>query len=56
MRIVHDPDTMVDPLTHKTIRKAEALARAPPTILNELNAVVLQVFIFIIIMNQQSEN
>ena len=28
----HDPDTMVAPLTPKPTRKAEALARAPPTI------------------------
>ncbi len=28
----HDPDTMVAPLTPKSTRKAEALARAPPTI------------------------
>ena len=27
-----DPDTMVAPLTPKPTRKAEALARAPPTI------------------------
>jgi hypothetical protein len=29
---VHDPDTMVVPLTPKPTRKAEALAKAPPTI------------------------
>ena len=29
---VHDSDTMVAPLTPKATRKAEALARAPPTI------------------------
>jgi hypothetical protein len=28
----HDPGTMVAPLTPKPTRKAEALARAPPTI------------------------
>jgi hypothetical protein len=28
----HDLDTMVDPLTPKTTRKAETLAKAPPTI------------------------
>ena len=28
----HDPDTMVAPLTPKPTRKAEALAKAPPTI------------------------
>ena len=28
----HDPDTMVAPLTPKPTRKAETLARAPPTI------------------------
>jgi hypothetical protein len=28
----HDPDTMVVPLTPKPTRKAEALAKAPPTI------------------------
>ena len=28
----HDPDTMAAPLTPKPTRKAEALARAPPTI------------------------
>jgi hypothetical protein len=28
----HDPDTMVGPLTPKPTRKAESLARAPPTI------------------------
>jgi hypothetical protein len=28
----HDPDTMVVPLTPKPTRKAETLARAPPTI------------------------
>ena len=28
----HDPDTMVAPPTPKPTRKAEALARAPPTI------------------------
>jgi hypothetical protein len=28
----HDPDTIVAPLTPKPTRKAEALARAPPTI------------------------
>ena len=28
----HDPDTMVAPLTPKPTRKAEALARVPPTI------------------------
>jgi hypothetical protein len=28
----HDPDTMVAPLTPKPTHKAEALARAPPTI------------------------
>ena len=28
----HDPDTMVAPLTPKPKRKAEALTRAPPTI------------------------
>ncbi len=28
----HDPDTMVAPLTPNPTRKAEALARAPPTI------------------------
>ncbi len=28
----HDPDTMVTPLTPKPTRKAEALAKAPPTI------------------------
>ena len=28
----YDPDTMVDPLTPKPKRKAEALTRAPPTI------------------------
>jgi hypothetical protein len=28
----HDPDTMVVPLTPKSTRKAEALAKAPPTI------------------------
>ena len=27
----HDPGTMVAPLTPKQTRKAEALARAPPT-------------------------
>jgi hypothetical protein len=27
----HDPDTMVAPLTPKPTRKAEALAKAPPT-------------------------
>ncbi len=30
----HDPDTMVVPLTPKPTRKAEALARAPPTIVS----------------------
>ena len=30
----HDPDTMVAPLTPKSTRKAEALARAPPTIVS----------------------
>ena len=30
----YDPDTMVDPLTPKPTRKAEALARAPPTIVS----------------------
>jgi hypothetical protein len=30
----HDPDTMVDPLTPKPTRKAEALAKAPPTIVS----------------------
>ena len=29
---VHDPDTMVTPLTPKPTRKAETLTRAPPTI------------------------
>ncbi len=29
---VNDPDTMVAPLTPKPTRKAEALAKAPPTI------------------------
>ncbi len=29
---VHDPDTMVAPLTPKPTRKVEALAKAPPTI------------------------
>jgi len=29
---VHDPDTMVDPLTPKPTRKAETLAKAPLTI------------------------
>jgi hypothetical protein len=28
----HDPDTMVAPLTPKPTRKAETLARAPPTV------------------------
>jgi hypothetical protein len=31
-RRAHDSDTMVAPLTPKPTRKAEALARAPPTI------------------------
>ncbi len=30
----HDPDTMVVPLTPKSTRKAEALAKAPPTIVS----------------------
>ena len=30
----HDPDTMAAPLTPKPTRKAEALARAPPTIVS----------------------
>jgi hypothetical protein len=30
----HDPDTMVSPLTPKPKRKAEALVRAPPTIVS----------------------
>jgi hypothetical protein len=30
----HDPDTMVAPLTPKPTRKAEALAKAPPTIVS----------------------
>ena len=29
---VHDPDTMVDPLTPKPTRTVETLGRAPPTI------------------------
>jgi hypothetical protein len=29
---VHDPDTMAAPLTSKVTRKAESLAKAPPTI------------------------
>ena len=29
---VHDPDTMVDPLTPKPTRKPEALTRVPSTI------------------------
>ncbi len=29
---VHDPDTMVAPLTPKPTRKSEALVKAPPTI------------------------
>ena len=28
---VHDPDTMVDPLTPKPTRKAEVLVKTPPT-------------------------
>jgi hypothetical protein len=31
---VHDPDTMVAPLTPKPTRKVEALAKAPPTIVS----------------------
>ncbi len=30
----HDPDTMAAPLTPKPTRKAEALAREPPTIVS----------------------
>jgi hypothetical protein len=30
----HDPDTMVAPLTLKSTRKAEALVKAPPTIVS----------------------
>ena len=30
----HDPDTMVVPLTPKSTRKTETLARAPPTIVS----------------------
>jgi hypothetical protein len=29
---VHDPDTMVSPLTSKSTRKSEALTKTPPTI------------------------
>ena len=32
----HDPDTMAAPLTPKPKRKAEALAKAPPTIASRL--------------------
>jgi hypothetical protein len=32
----YDPDTMVAPLTPKPTRKAEALAKAPPTIASRL--------------------
>ncbi len=30
----HDPDTMVTPLTPKPTRKAEALSKAPPTMVS----------------------
>ena len=33
---MHDPDTMVAPLTPKSTRKAETLANAPPTIVSSL--------------------
>jgi hypothetical protein len=32
----HVPDTMVDPLTPKPTREAEALVKAPPTIASRL--------------------
>jgi hypothetical protein len=38
----HDPDTMVAPLTPKPTRKAEALARAPPTIASSREVAALK--------------
>jgi hypothetical protein len=37
----HDPDTMVAPLTPKPTRKAEALAKAPPTIASLVKLMIL---------------
>ena len=44
----HDPDTMVAPLTPKPTRKAEALAKAPPTIAScrEENVVMRKFFVY----------
>ncbi len=42
---VHDPDTMVNPLTPKPTRKAESLSK-----------VFIIVYYYLFIMNQSSEN
>jgi hypothetical protein len=36
----HDPDTMVDPLTPKSTRKAKTLAKAPPTITSRERTII----------------
>ena len=52
---VHDPDTMVAPLTPKPKRKAEALTKAPPTIASRREEVGPARFV-LFIMNQESES